>query len=48
LLLGSYPRLGDPEYRVKLTLESKDRDYLERAFNHLMGLLPPSAVVKVE
>ncbi|HLW71452.1 MAG TPA: competence/damage-inducible protein A [Candidatus Binataceae bacterium] len=48
LLLGSYPRLGDPEYRVKLTLESKDRNYLDSAFNHLMGLLPRDAVVKIE
>ncbi len=48
LMLGSYPRIGDPDYRVKLTLESKDADYLERAFRHLMGLLPAEAVVKTE
>jgi molybdenum cofactor synthesis domain-containing protein len=48
LMLGSYPHLGDPEYRVKLTLESKDRYYLDTAFNHLMGLLPRDAVVKIE
>jgi molybdopterin-biosynthesis enzyme MoeA-like protein len=48
LLLGSYPRVGDPDYRVKLTLESKDRDYLERAFAHLMSLLPGEVVVKTE
>jgi molybdenum cofactor synthesis domain-containing protein len=48
LLLGSYPRIGDSEYRVKLTLESKDRDYLERAFRHLLGLLPGEVVVKTE
>jgi molybdopterin-biosynthesis enzyme MoeA-like protein len=48
LMLGSYPRLGDAEYRVKLTLESKDSGYLDRAFNHLMGLLPRDAVVKIE
>ena len=48
LLLGSYPRIGDAEYRVKLTLESKDRDYLKRAFDHLIGLLPKDVVVKVE
>jgi molybdenum cofactor synthesis domain-containing protein len=48
LLLGSYPRIGDPEYRVKLTLESKDRDYLERAFTHLMALLPKEVVVRTE
>jgi molybdenum cofactor synthesis domain-containing protein len=48
LMLGSYPRIGDSEYRVKLTLESKDSIYLERAFAHLMELLPRDAVVKVE
>jgi FAD synthetase len=48
LMLGSYPRIGDPDYRVKLTLESKNADYLERAFRHLMGLLPAEAVVKTE
>lgn len=48
LLLGSYPRIGDPDYRVKLTLESKDREYLERAFAHLMSLLPREVVVKTE
>ncbi len=48
LLLGSYPRLGDPEYRVKLTLESKDREYVERAFDHLIQLLPRDMVVRVE
>jgi len=48
LMLGSYPRIGHPEYRVKLTLESKDQAYLERAFAHLMNLLPGDAVVKTE
>lgn len=48
LLLGSYPKIGNTSYRVKLTLESKDRGYLERAFNHLMGLLPAAVVVKTE
>jgi len=48
LLLGSYPRIGDSAYRVKLTLESKDSGYLAKAFDHLMGLLPRDAVVKVE
>jgi molybdenum cofactor synthesis domain-containing protein len=48
LLLGSYPRIGDSSYRVKLTLESKDVNYLQKAFDHLMGLLPKDAVVKVE
>jgi molybdenum cofactor synthesis domain-containing protein len=48
LLLGSYPKLGDPEYAVKLTLESKDRDYTERALAHLLSRLPPGCVVRAE
>ena len=48
LLLGSYPKLGDPEYAVKLTLESKDRDYTERALARLLALLPADAVVRTE
>jgi molybdenum cofactor synthesis domain-containing protein len=48
LLLGSYPKIGDPEYAVKLTLESKDQAYVERALAHLLAALPPSAVVRTE
>jgi molybdenum cofactor synthesis domain-containing protein len=48
LMLGSYPKLGDPEYRVRVTLESKDRDYVDRAFAALMAMLPPHAVVRTE
>ena len=48
LLLGSYPKIGDPEYSVKVTLESKDRDYVERALRHLLSLLPDGSVVKTE
>jgi molybdenum cofactor synthesis domain-containing protein len=48
LLLGSYPKIGDSEYVVKLTLESKDREYVERALAHLLSLLPEGCVVKTE
>jgi len=48
LLLGSYPKIDNSEYRVKLTLESKDKDYVERAFVHLLQLLPTGCVVKTE
>jgi molybdenum cofactor synthesis domain-containing protein len=48
LLLGSYPKLGDPEYSVKLTLESKDQAYVEAALAHLLALLPRETVVRVE
>ena len=40
--------MADPEYAVKLTLESKDRDYVERALGHLLSLLPEGAVVRTE
>ncbi|HXJ37499.1 MAG TPA: competence/damage-inducible protein A [Candidatus Eisenbacteria bacterium] len=48
LLLGSYPKLGDPEYAVKLTLESKDQAYVEAALAHLLSLLPKETVVRTE
>jgi molybdenum cofactor synthesis domain-containing protein len=48
LLLGSYPKIGDPQYVVKLTLESKDREYVERALAHLLRVLPDGCVVKTE
>lgn len=48
LLLGSYPQLDDPEYRVRITLESKDEAYVERALAALLALLPPDAVVRTE
>jgi molybdenum cofactor synthesis domain-containing protein len=48
LQLGSYPKLADPEYRVRVTLESKDRDYVDRAFDHLVAQLPPETIVRTE
>lgn len=48
LLLGSYPKLNDPEYQVRITLESKDQQYVERALAALLDMLPPSAVVRTE
>lgn len=48
LLLGSYPTLNNPEYRVRVTLESKDMAYVERALAALLALLPPNSVVRTE
>jgi hypothetical protein len=48
LLLGSYPKIGNAEYRVKVTLESKDRDYVEDAFCYLLELLPTDMIIKTE
>jgi molybdopterin-biosynthesis enzyme MoeA-like protein len=47
LLLGSYPEFSNPEYRVKVTLESRDAVYLERALNALLEALPAGSVVRV-
>jgi len=47
LLIGSYPELSNPEYQVKVTLESRDRGYLEQALADFLGRLPNDAVVKV-
>jgi len=48
LMLGSYPKLGDPEYAVRLTLESKDQRYVEAALEHLLATMPPEWIVRVE
>ncbi|MFQ5904140.1 MAG: competence/damage-inducible protein A, partial [Candidatus Binatia bacterium] len=48
LLLGSYPVIDNPEYKVKVTLESKDANYLDRAFQKLLSTLPKGAIHRVE
>ncbi|MBI2988609.1 MAG: competence/damage-inducible protein A [Deltaproteobacteria bacterium] len=48
LLLGSYPVLDNPDYKVKLTLESKDRVYLNRAFEKLISTIPKGAIHRIE
>jgi molybdenum cofactor synthesis domain-containing protein len=48
LLCGSYPEFSNPDYRVRVTLESKEPDYLERALRHLLDQLPLDAVVRID
>jgi len=48
LLLGSYPEFSNPDYKVKVTLESRDLAYLSKALDDFLGRLPPSAIVRVE
>jgi molybdenum cofactor synthesis domain-containing protein len=48
LMLGSYPVLDIPEYKVKVTLESKDPTYLERALNSFLAALPADAVHRID
>ena len=48
LLLGSYPILHQKEYKVIVTVESKDAHYLGLATETLLSLLPERSVYKVE
>ncbi|MBI2219028.1 MAG: competence/damage-inducible protein A [Candidatus Rokubacteria bacterium] len=47
LALGSYPEFSNPDYRVKVTLESRDQSYVEAALAKLLDRLPADAVVRV-
>jgi len=42
--IGSYPHLEAPDYRVKITLDGRDRDAVEAATSRLVARLGPAAV----
>jgi FAD synthetase len=44
LMLGSYPDIHNAFYKVMLTLESKDEEYLRTALERLIALLPADSV----
>lgn len=46
--IGSYPNFSSPEYRVKLTLESKEAAALEAAVMALMEMLDRDRLVRSE
>jgi molybdenum cofactor synthesis domain-containing protein len=48
LLCGSYPEFTNPEYKVRVTLESKEPDYLDAALRDLLARLPADAVVRIQ
>ncbi len=48
LMLGSYPVLDLPDYKVKVTLESKDSNYLESALRAFVVALPKDAVQRID
>jgi len=48
LMLGSYPRINEEHYRVMLTLESRDAEYVGRATQMLVENLPTDAIYKLE
>ena len=47
LLLGSYPEIHNPHYKVMLTLESKNEQYVQLALTRLLNLLPTGSVHQV-
>ena len=48
IMLGSYPVLDNPEYKVKVTVESKSGEYLDEAVTTLLESLPESTVLRIE
>ena len=48
LMLGSYPRINEPDFRVLLTLESRDTGYLDRALESLLARLPDDSIHQVD
>lgn len=46
--IGSYPRLDDPDHRVRVTVEGHDRDRIAQAIDRLLELLPADQVVRVD
>ena len=47
LMLGSYPEVANPRYRVKLPWSPKTA-YLERACTRLLALFPADSILQVE
>lgn len=46
--IGSYPRLSDPEYSVKVTVDGRDAAQVDAALVALEAGLPPGKIVRVE
>lgn len=48
LKVGSYPRIGEQEFRTLITLESRDESCLDRAVDWLLERIPAQSLVRVE
>ncbi|MFQ5587855.1 MAG: competence/damage-inducible protein A [Nitrospiria bacterium] len=48
LQLGSYPALKKTDHKILLTLESKEKTYLDAALSDLLHVLPDEAIVKID
>lgn len=46
--VGSYPRLGEREFRTLITLECRDESCLDRSVDWLLERIPSEALVRVE
>ena len=46
--IGSYPTFTNQDYKVKITLESKAQDSLERARDQLLQLLDAASIARTE
>jgi molybdopterin-biosynthesis enzyme MoeA-like protein len=46
--IGSYPRMGDPDHRLRITVEGEDPEALDRAVARLRELLPAGSVLRIE
>ncbi len=45
--IGSYPVTDCPDYRVKLTIDGRDLDFVERAQEALLALIPSEKLVEI-
>ena len=48
LMLGSYPKVSGSDYDVKLTLECRDSEYLDKALKFLCERLPEDCILRFE
>jgi FAD synthetase len=48
LMVGSYPRMNEVDYRVMITIESRDNEYLERSLASLLARLPDVTIHRVD
>ena len=45
---GSYPVLGNPEYQIIITAESKSEDAVNRSMDELLRRIPENIIVRVQ
>lgn len=48
VMIGSYPIVNNPEYRVIVTVESKSEETLNTVIEELLNLFPQNTIVKIE